>query len=93
MTEVGYSFPVITVLEEEKCLLRWRDQLCGFQLPWSGGGGDLPALDNSVTAMSMKKSVRGCSEEFTGSETKGGLLMGVSNLTIRKKNWIVWHMT
>jgi hypothetical protein len=54
--------------------------------------GDLPSLESSVTAMSMNRSFRGCSEESTGSETKGGHLMGVSNLTIKKNNWTVWHM-
>jgi hypothetical protein len=87
MTEVGYSFPVITVLEEEKMPPVSEGPVVWFPVALEGGGV-LPALE-SLVAVSMNRSLRGCSEQSTGSETKGGVLMGVSNLTIKKKNWTV----
>jgi hypothetical protein len=41
--------------------------------------------------MRMDRSVRGSSEESIGAEIKRGLLMGMSNLTI-KKDRTGWHM-
>jgi hypothetical protein len=66
---------------------------CEGPVVWSpvplecGGGGGLIALEGSVTATRMDRSLRGSSDESTGGETKGRLLIGVSNLTIKRKNW------